>query len=121
MQKNDKRIKSFSQFLIYLTHEDQKLLEQVEQGRYGSRQIPLPIPQCVVFYNGTLRESGEQILNLSDTFINKDREADVELRVRTLNINYGHNKELIEKCHVLKEYAMFVNISQQYMEQGLPR
>lgn len=75
----------------------------------------------MVFYNGTQREPEEQILNLSDAFINKDRKADLELRVRMLNINYGHNKELMEKCHVLKEYAMFVDISRQFMEQGLPR
>lgn len=75
----------------------------------------------MVFYNGTQREPEEQILNLSDAFINKDRKADLELRVRMLNINYGHNKELMEKCHVLKEYAMFVNLSRQFMEQGLPR
>lgn len=108
-------------FLIYLAQEYQNLMEQVEQGLYGSRQIPLPTPQCVVFYNGTQREPEEQILNLSDAFINKDWEADLELRVRMLNINYGHNKELMEKCHVLKEYAMFVDISRQYMEQELPR
>lgn len=50
---------------------------------------------------GTRREPEEQILNLSDAFINKDREADLELRVRMLNINYGHNKELMEKCHTI--------------------
>lgn len=27
----------------------------------------------------------------------------------------------MEKCRVLKEYAMFVDISRQYMEQGLSR
>ena len=108
-------------FLIYLAQEYQNMMEQVGQGLYGSRRIPLPTPQCVVFYNGTQREPEEQILNLSDAFINKDREADLELRVRMLNINYGHNKELMEKCRVLKEYAMFVDISRQYIEQGLPR
>lgn len=108
-------------FLIYLSQEYQNLLGQTERDLYGSRQIPLPTPQCVVFYNGTQREPEEQILNLSDAFINKDRKADLELRVRMLNINYGHNKELMEKCHVLKEYAMFVDISRQFMEQGLPR
>lgn len=70
---------------------------------------------------GTRREPEEQILNLSDAFINKDREADLELRVRMLNINYGYNGELMKKCRVLKEYAMFVDISRQYMERGLPR
>ncbi len=51
----------------------------------------------------------------------QDREADLELRVRMLNINYGHNRELMEKCRVLKEYAMFVDISRKYIKQGLPR
>ena len=34
----------------------------------------------------------EQILKLSDAFENKTVQADVELVVRMLNINYGHNK-----------------------------
>lgn len=108
-------------FLIYLTHEYQKFLEEIERDLYGSRQLPLPTPQCVVFYNGMQKEPDERILHLSDAFINKDREADLELRVRMLNINYGHNRELMEKCRVLKEYAMFVDISRKYIKQGLPR
>lgn len=90
------------------------------QSLYGSKQIPLPTPQCVVFYNGTQAEPEEQILNLSDAFICKNRESDLELRVRMLNINYGYNRQLMEKCRVLKEYAMFVDISRQYMRRGLP-
>lgn len=39
-------------FLIYLAEEYQKLIEQAEMSLYGSRQIFLPTPQCVVFYNG---------------------------------------------------------------------
>lgn len=108
-------------FLIYLVQEYQNLLEQAEQSLYGSKQIPLPTPQCVVFYNGAKEEPEERILNLSDAFISREREADLELRVRMLNINYGYNRELMEKCRVLKEYAMFVDISRQYIEQGLPR
>ncbi len=44
----------------------------------------------------------------------------MELRVRMLNINYGYNRQLMERCRVLKEYAMFVDISRQYMRRGLP-
>lgn len=107
-------------FLIYLVQEYQNLLEQAEQSLYGSKQIPLPTPQCVVFYNGTQAEPEERILNLSDAFISKNRESDLELRVRMLNINYGYNRQLMERCRVLKEYAMFVDISRQYMRRGLP-
>ena len=34
----------------------------------------------------------------------RDR-SDVEVRVRMLNINYGHNPELMERCRPLQEYA----------------
>ena len=31
-----------------------------------------------------------------------------------LNINYGHNKELMEQCQTLKEYAQYVNYVRRY-------
>ena len=40
------------------------------------------------------------------------------LPVRVLNINYGHNWELMEKCRALKEYAAFVQISREYISIG---
>ena len=35
--------------------------------------------------------------------------APIELTVTVYNINYGHNKELEEKCHALMEYAYFIS------------
>ena len=49
-------------------------------------------PQCVVFYNGEKQAPEEEVLRLSDAFINRNREADVELKVRMININYGQNR-----------------------------
>lgn len=63
----------------------------------------------------------EQILRLSEAFENKEQEADVEVKVRMLNINYGHNRELMEKCRVLEEYAQFVAISREYAAEGWDR
>lgn len=60
----------------------------------------------------------EKILRLSDAFENKDKEADVELKVRMLNINRGHNEKLMENCKTLKEYAAFVEISRQYISDS---
>ncbi len=107
-------------FLIYLAEEYQKLIEQAEISLYGSRRILLPAPQCVVFYNGEKDAPEEEILKLSDAFINKAQDAAVELRVRMLNINYGYNGVLMERCHVLEEYAQFVEISRQYMNGDMP-
>lgn len=105
-------------FLIYLAEEYQRLAEQAEESLYGSRLITLPTPQCVVFYNGEKQTPEEQLLRLSDAFESRKNEAGVELTVRMLNINYGHNRELMAKCRVLGEYAQFVNLCRQYAAEG---
>ena len=106
-------------FLIYLAEEYQKLIEQMGMSLYGTARILLPTPQCIVFYNGEKDAPDEEILKLSDAFIDKEQKADIELTVRMLNINYGHNSELLEQCSVLKEYAQFVAVSRQYIADGL--
>lgn len=106
-------------FLIYLAEEYQKLIEQTEISLYGSLQIPLPTPQCIVFYNGEKEAPEEQTLQLSDAFTNRERQADVELRVRMLNINYGHNEKLMDSCRTLEEYAQFVAVSRQFISEGM--
>ncbi|MDD6627443.1 MAG: Rpn family recombination-promoting nuclease/putative transposase [Lachnospiraceae bacterium] len=107
-------------FLIYLAEEYQKIVEQAEESIYGTKQISLPTPQCVVFYNGEREMPEEQVLRLSDAFENKERKADMELTVRMLNINHDHNKTLMEKCRTLAEYAQFVAVSREYATEGRP-
>ncbi|MCM1048052.1 MAG: hypothetical protein NC433_06480 [Clostridiales bacterium] len=105
-------------FLIYLAGEYQKLVEEAKESLYGTKLITLPTPQCVVFYNGEKGIPEEQTLRLSDAFEKRKCDAGVELSVRMLNINYGHNKELMEKCRVLGEYAEFVDICRQFVAKG---
>lgn len=102
-------------FLIYLAQEYQTVTEKAERSLYGTGQISLPTPQCVVFYNGMKEMPEERTLKLSDAFENKKVKADVELTVRMLNINYGHNERLMEKCKVLEEYSRLVAVTREYM------
>ena len=102
-------------FLIYLAQEYQMVTERAQMSIYGAGQISLPTPQCVVFYNGTKEMPEEQTLRLSDAFENKKARSDVELNVRMLNINRGHNKQLMEKCRVLEEYSQFVTATRERM------
>ena len=102
-------------FLIYLAQEYQMIVNMSGTSLYGTKQIVLPTPHCIVFYNGDKEIPEEQILKLSDAFENKDKEADAELKVKVLNINYGHNMQLMEKCKALEEYAEFVTISKQFV------
>ena len=108
-------------FLVYLAEEYQKLLKRAERDIYGSRQVKLPTPQCIVFYNGEKEIPEEEILSLSDAFENRKVKASVELKVRMLNINHGKNRELMKKCRVLEEYALFVETSRQYLAEGMEK
>lgn len=40
----------------------------------------------------------------------------LELEVLVLNVNYGHNKELMEQCQTLKEYSIYVARVRTYAE-----
>jgi hypothetical protein len=105
-------------FLIYLAEEYQKIVELDENSLYGKQKIMLPTPQCVVLYNGGEEMPEESILRLSDAFGHKKEQSDVEVRVRMLNINYGHNQRIMDQCEILAEYAEFISISRQYAAEG---
>ena len=84
-------------------------------NKYGSAQLQLPVPRLVVFYNGEEDTDDEVILKLSDSFPEGLRsESDIEIRVRMLNINYGRNKELLEACRPLSEYAWFIRETREH-------
>ena len=101
-------------FLIYLAQEYQLLVESTDKSLYGSEMIPLPTPQCVVFYNGTADTPDEYELRLSSAFSSQDVEPAVEVVVKVININYGHNEHLMQGCGLLSQYAQFVAVTREY-------
>ena len=101
-------------FLIYLAQEYQLLVESTDKSLYGSELIPLPTPQCVVFYNGTADTPDEYELRLSSAFSNQDVEPAAEVVVKVININYGHNDHLMQGCETLSQYAQFVAVTREY-------
>ena len=115
-----------------------KFIHSAKLNRYGKKLLPLPLPKLVVFYNGEDEKEDETILSLSDAFkeeirqnimyrhsenINEPNDAevsaeverifqeanpDIEVKVRIININYEHNREILSACKPLEEYAWFV-------------
>lgn len=92
--------------LIYLSKLLEDYIAENKLNIFTSRLQKIPTPQYIVFYNGTDKEPDERILKLSDAFIKEG--GCLECKVRLLNINYGHNRELMEKCRRLKDYAIFI-------------
>ena len=55
------------------------------------------------------------ILKLSDAFERQEEEPQLELLVTMININYGHNKELMDAYKDLRDYAIYVAKIRKYM------
>ena len=115
-----------------------KFIHSSKLNQYGKTLLPLPLPKLVVFYNGENDTEDEVILRLSDAFkeeirqnirnrcyknkeklsetqlsnevekIFQEASPDIEVTVRMININYGHNKNILDACRPLSEYAWFI-------------
>ena len=99
---------------LYFARQYEKYVKEKELNLYGKKQIFIPTPQYVVFYNGNDWKGERKLLKLSDSFANNQVKGCMELEALQLNINYGHNKEIMEKCKVLWEYAAFVGKVRDY-------
>ena len=95
--------------LMYAAKLYDKYIQQKKLNLYGKNPVRLPVPKLVAFYNGTEGEN-DQILKLSDAFIQAGNpaQADIEAKVRMVNINYGKNESLLSSCRPLQEYAWLV-------------
>ena len=71
-------------FLMYVA----RLYEKITDNRsvYKEKLIKIPTPEFIVLYNGKDDIPEEQIMKLSDAFIEKD-DIKLELKVKVININ----------------------------------
>ena len=92
-------------FLLYAAKLYEKYIAGSDYYPYSSVLQPAPRPKCICFYNGTANQPERKILRLSEAF---GSECDIEVLVTMLNINYGKNRELMEACEPLSEYAWLV-------------
>ena len=101
--------------LLYVTSILQKRIRT--ENLYGSKQIMIPNPRFVVFYNGADHYPERQTLKLSDAYEKKQENPELELTVTVYNINLGYNEEILDACKTLKEYAMYVERVRIYAKQ----
>ena len=107
--------------LLYIAKMYESYIETHKLNRYQKRLIRLPFPRFVVFYNGEDEMAEEVFLRLSEAFENKTEEPAVECVAKFININYGYNKDLMDRCRRLHDYSYFVACVKKYLWQGLSR
>ena len=95
----------------------------ISQDRvFGSHPLSLPSPSFIVFYNGTDKDLPDRSeLRLSDLFeksnTNSGIEPWMELRTIVLNINKGHNEQLMKTCQTLRDYTELVSRIRSYQRE----
>ena len=101
--------------LFYIAGEYQKLVD--DRSLYSSAIQTIPTPNFVVFYNGTREMEDREICKLSAMYEHTTENPALELVVTMLNVNEGHNEELMEQCQTLREYAKYVARVRKYASQ----
>jgi hypothetical protein len=100
--------------LVYVS----RVYERIFGGRnlYREKAIHIPKPEIIVLYNGVDYMPEEQILKLSDMFLDFGIEEvpNLECVVKVLNINKGHNEELANRSTLLKGYENFIYLIREY-------
>ena len=108
--------------LMYFARLYQEYIDSSEINVFSTVLKHLPVPAFIVFYNGTREEPDRTILRLTDAFVSENgktaENACLECAATMLNINYGHNFELMQKCRRLEEYSLFVAEVRKWIEAG---
>ena len=92
--------------LFYICSEYQKLVDK--KSLFSSTLQKIPAPNFIEFYNGSTVIADCTELRLSSAFEYLTGEPKLELIVTVLNVNEGHNADLMQHCSMLKEYAQYV-------------
>lgn len=106
--------------LIYLAKNLEAYIEEHNINVHSSKLQKLPLPQYIVFYNGNDDFEDKTELYLEDAFVKVDGLTScINMKAIMLNINYGHNAKLLEKCKRLKEYSLFVSEIKKSISKGM--
>ncbi len=105
--------------LLYLAEIYSAYVNSTGYDIYSEQRIELPLPQYIIFYNGTRNEEAVRTLRLSDSFIlSADKKPCLECEAIQLNINSGYNKDLMVKCRKLYEYSEFIHTIRSFRSNG---
>nr|WP_044957746.1 Rpn family recombination-promoting nuclease/putative transposase [Treponema denticola] len=100
--------------LEYVSRLYETLFESKE--KYSRKLLNIPTPEFYVFYNGEDSYPSDKILKLSDAFIERGTETNLELTVKVININRQNRHPVLENCRTMQEYSIFVETVRKWKE-----
>ncbi len=95
------------------------LMEVPEYDLFGRKQIPIPTPKFVVFYNDIESRLDREEMRLSNAFEHQEERYELNLLCVAYNINPGYNEYIQRNSKVLSGYTAFVEKVRRYANQGM--
>jgi predicted transposase/invertase (TIGR01784 family) len=107
--------------LLYISRVYEKIINR--KAVYRQELMKIPTPELIVLYNGKSKYPDNRELRLSNAFkevtMHREKYGNLELTVRVLNINVGHNEHLIQQSSTLFGYVTFINEVRKGVDDGL--
>ena len=100
--------------LEYVSRLYETLFESKE--KYSRKLLNIPTPEFYVFYNGEEAYPSDKTLKLSEAFIERGTETNLELTVKVININRQNRHPVLENCRTMQEYSIFVETVRKWKE-----
>ena len=114
-------------FLEYIARIYEKITTKDE--KFGRKLVKLPIPEFYVFYNGKDDYPTENVMKLSDAFMQLDSKLKnqlentsypLEISVKVININVDKENPILKRCEALKQYSKFIEQVRCNIENAVP-
>ena len=102
-------------FLFYVSDIYSALTK--EAHLYGTKIVPIPTPNFLIFYNGEEEMPDRKTLKLSNAYTYLDGTPKLELEAVMLNIKPGHNEELLSTCKSLHDYSEYTARVRRYSKE----
>ena len=95
--------------LLYFAGNYKSYVAKHDLDIYSTTLQKLPFPQYYVLYNGMKDEEDRKVLELKDAFPELEGlEPCLNCKAVLLNINCGHNREIMERSRTLRDYSVYV-------------
>ncbi len=105
--------------MIYYVNSLEDWLKQNGKDLFSERQIKIPTPHFVVFYNGLAKRPEFEEMRLSRAFCLATEKPEIEVICSVYNINPNNNLNLKERSAVLDGYTYFVEKVRGYQRQNM--
>ena len=103
---------------LYFAREYEAWLvkHKLDMKIYGETLVKIPAPEYYVLYNGLKKMPEKTAYRLSDAF--ETASPGYEWTAKVININAGHNREILDRCPTLKGYAELIALIRKHQREG---